>query len=82
MQVFKTLLSARAIENQSYVIGVNRVGEDGNGLLYSGNSQVVNPFGIIMSEAASKEEIISVTLNKEDLVKYRMQFPVSLDWDV
>jgi predicted amidohydrolase len=82
MQVFKTLLSARAIENQSYAIGVNRVGEDGNGLLYSGNSQVINPFGIIMSEAASKEEIISVTLNKEDLVKYRMQFPVSLDWDV
>lgn len=82
MQVFKTLLSARAIENQSYAIGVNRVGEDGNGFFYSGNSQVVNPFGINMLEASSKEEIISITLNKEDLEKYRLQFPVSLDWDV
>lgn len=81
MQVFKTLLSARAIENQSYAIGVNRVGEDGNGFSYSGNSQIVNPFGVVIQEAASQEEIISYTLNKEDLDKYRNDFPVSLDWD-
>lgn len=82
MQVYRTLLAARAIENQAFAIGVNRVGVDGNGLYHSGNSQVVNPFGVVMAEAGSQEKIITVTLKKEDLDKYRVQFPVSLDWDV
>jgi omega-amidase len=82
MQVFKTLLSARAIENQAFALGVNRVGEDGNGFSYSGNSQIINPFGLVLAEAGIKEEIISFTLNKSELDKYRTDFPVSFDWDV
>lgn len=81
MQIFNTLLAARAIENQAFVIGVNRVGEDGNGIYYSGNSQVINPFGMALIKAASQEEIISFVLDKNELDKYRVEFPVSLDWD-
>jgi predicted amidohydrolase len=44
-RAWKTLLAARAIENQSSVLGVNRVGTDGNGLLYSGDSRLMGPLG-------------------------------------
>ncbi|NLJ83005.1 MAG: nitrilase family protein [Bacteroidales bacterium] len=81
MPVYKTLLSARAIENQSFAISANRVGYDGNGTYHSGGSRVVNPFGLVLTEANDKEGIIKVVLSKEVLHKHREEFPVSLDWD-
>jgi omega-amidase len=56
---WKTLLTARAIENQSYVIGVNRVGEDGNQINYNGESMVVDPLGEVLYQKAADEAIFS-----------------------
>src|SRR5438067_754303 len=54
---WKTLLQARAIENQSYVIGVNRVGKDGNDIYHSGDSMVIDPLGEILYQKAHDEDI-------------------------
>jgi predicted amidohydrolase len=78
---WKTLLQARAIENQSYVIGVNRVGEDGNGHLYSGDSMVVDPLGEILYHKAHQEDIFTVTLEKEKLEQLRKGLPFLKDAD-
>lgn len=80
--IWKTLLAARAIENQTYAIGVNRIGNDGNGTYHSGDSLVSDPKGGIIAEAeAGKEEIITVTLQAQELKLYRDSFTVGLDWD-
>lgn len=79
--VWKSLLTARAIENQSYVIGVNRIGEDGNGLAHSGASGLINSRGEWISYPQSKSFIHSFTLNYEELSTFREKFPVSLDGD-
>ncbi len=81
IHAYETLLAARAIENQSYAIGVNRVGEDGNALVYNGQSQLINFFGQTIAKAGKNQQILCATLNKNDLDKYRKQFPVYLDWD-
>jgi predicted amidohydrolase len=78
---WKTLLQARAIENQSYVIGVNRVGEDGNGHLYSGDSMVVDPLGEILYHKAHQEDIFTVTLEKDKLEQIRKGLPFLKDAD-
>jgi len=79
---WKTLLLARAIENQCYVIGVNRVGEDGNQIAYSGDSAVINAKGeIICKTKAHEESIETVELNYDELADFRKQFPVFLDVD-
>ncbi len=79
---YKSLLLARAIENQAYVIWVNRTGEDGNGVLYSGDSMVVDPYGKILELAEeSSEEIIHSSISYEKLKNYREKFNVGLDWD-
>ena len=54
---WKTLLTARAIENQCYVIGVNRVGEDANGINHSGDSMLVDPLGQILYHGVQEEAI-------------------------
>lgn len=79
--VWETLLSARAIENQSYSVGVNRVGNDGLDIQYTGNSSVYNYMGYLVQSAESKSEIIQVDLNKKDLEEFREKFPVYLDSD-
>ncbi|WP_336514758.1 amidohydrolase [Pollutibacter soli] len=71
---WKTLLRARAIENQCYVIGVNRVGEDGNGIYHSGDSMVIDPLGEILYEKAHAEEIHTIQLDKENLLQARDKF--------
>ncbi|MEI7595679.1 MAG: amidohydrolase [Bacteroidota bacterium] len=77
-----TLLKARAIENQCYVIGVNRVGTDGNGLEYSGDSMVICPLGdVICSATESVEELKSIDISLERLKEFRKTFPVGLDAD-
>jgi omega-amidase len=79
--VWRSLLVARAMENQAYVIGVNRTGTDGFGIRYSGNSLVVDPKGIIIAEAGEGEEILPATLSLEELNLYRESYKIALDWD-
>jgi predicted amidohydrolase len=80
--VWNTLLKARAIENQSYVVGVNRVGKDANGIKYSGDSMVINYYGDIVSELPkNKEGIGIITISEQDLDVYRDKFPAYKDAD-
>lgn len=76
------LLRARAVENMCYVVGVNRVGEDENGLNYSGHSAVFNGLGIqIVSTQVSLEEQKTVILEKEHLANIRKKFNFLNDAD-
>lgn len=80
--VWSILLQARAIENQAYLVGVNRVGLDGTGLTYSGDSVVLNPKGIALSETKrGAEAIIIETLSFNELTSFREKFPAWMDAD-
>ena len=72
---WKTLLTARSIENQCYTIGVNRVGLDGKNIMHSGDSMVVGPLGEVLYHCAYEEDVFHITLQKEELIKTRAQFP-------
>jgi omega-amidase len=78
---WKALLQARAIENQSYVIGVNRVGKDGNDINHNGDSMVIDPLGTILYHKEQEEDIFSITLQKEDLNEVREKFQFWRDAD-
>jgi predicted amidohydrolase len=79
---WQTLLPARAIENQSYCIGVNRVGDDGNGNAHDGGSVIIDFKGNLITGCADKEsEIITHKIEYEPLKHFREQFKVALDWD-
>jgi predicted amidohydrolase len=78
---WKTLLCGRAIENQCYVIGVNRVGRDGNNINHSGNSLVIDPLGEVLYHMAEEEDIFTITLQKEHLLEIRNKFPFWKDGD-
>lgn len=78
---WKALLQARAIENQAFVAGVNRVGTDGNGIAYSGNSMVVSPQGDILAAPGEAESIHTITLDFNALQDYRDTFPAWMDAD-
>jgi omega-amidase len=78
---WKTLLCARAIENQCYVIGVNRVGSDANNIYYSGNSLVIDPLGQVLYHMADEEDVNTITLQKEMLEDVRNKFPFWKDAD-
>jgi len=78
---WNTLLRARAIENQCYVIGVNRVGEDGNGIHYTGGSTVIDPLGEILYYKEAEEDIFTISLDKEHLQTLRNKFPFLKDAD-
>ncbi len=80
-QVWDTLLQARAIENQSYCIGVNRVGNDGMGLNYSGNSAVIDFKGNPVFYQKELEVIHSQSLSHQGLTDFRTKFPAYLDAD-
>ena len=80
-QVWDTLLQARAIENQSYCIGVNRVGNDGMGLDYSGNSAVIDFKGNQLFYEKNLEVIHNQILNYQKLIDFRTKFPAYLDAD-
>ena len=79
--MWRTLLQARAIENQSYCIGVNRVGNDGNGIYHSGDSMVVNPLGEVLYHKAHDEDVFTLTLQKEELETIREKMPFWKDAD-
>lgn len=78
---WKTLLTARAIENQAYVVGVNRVGNDGNQIYHSGNSMVIDPLGEIVYHKEHEEDIFTITLQKDHLTEIRNKFPFWKDAD-
>src|SRR6185503_3178121 len=78
---WKTLLQARAIENQCYVAGVNRVGDDGNNIHYSGESMIVDPLGEILYQKENEEDVFTYTLQKEKLDEVREKFPFWRDAD-
>ncbi|MFN0083636.1 MAG: nitrilase family protein [Ferruginibacter sp.] len=78
---WKTLLCARAIENQCYVVGVNRVGDDGNNIYHGGNSMVIDPIGQVLYHKAEEEDIFTISLNKENINEVRNKFPFLKDGD-
>ena len=82
IEAWKILLKARAIENQAYVIAVNRVGDDGNGIAHSGDSFVIDPKGNVICDITPYEEAVkTATLNYEELIPYRKKFPAADDAD-
>lgn len=80
-QVWDVLLQARAIENQSYCIGVNRVGKDGTGLDYTGNSTVIDFKGNQIFHQKEVEVIQNQILDTKELEDFRAKFPAYLDAD-
>ncbi len=78
---WKTLLRARAIENLCFVAGLNRVGTDGNGLHYAGDSAVIDFRGEPVSESLGREVVVTTTLQAAELLAHRERFPAMLDGD-
>lgn len=78
---WKTLLCARAIENQCYVVGVNRVGNDGNNIYHSGDSMVIDPLGEVLYHVKDEEDIFTIALDKTHLQNIRDKFPFLKDRD-
>lgn len=78
---WKTLLQARAIENQCFVAGVNRIGKDGNDNYHSGDSMIVDPMGEVLHTKAHEEDIFTITLQKEKLEEVRTKLPFWKDAD-
>lgn len=80
--VWNILLRARAIENQCYVAAVNRVGTDGNGISYIGESMVIDPKGKVIAERTpSSEGLVHAAISLGELNAFREKFPVWKDWD-
>lgn len=79
---WKHLLIARAIENQCYVIGVNRTGKDGNNIDHSGESVIINPLGEIILNLGQEADVTGACeLDKSSLEAYRKRFPAGADAD-
>jgi predicted amidohydrolase len=81
INAWKTLLQARAIENQCYVVGVNRVGNDGNDIHYSGESMIVDPMGEVLYTKKEDEDIFTMALDKTHLQNVREKLPFLKDAD-
>ncbi len=82
INAWETLLKVRAIENQSYVIGVNRVGKDGNGLVYNGASQAIDPLGKPIDRAGNdKTELRTIELSAGYQATIRNEYPFLRDGD-
>jgi len=75
---WKVLLQARAIENQAFVVGVNRCGEDPQHR-YAGGSLLLDPRGNVLAEAGTVEGLIEARLNRRALVRWRREFPALRD---
>ncbi len=78
---WKTLLQARAIENQCYTIGVNRVGDDGNNIYHGGDSMIIDPLGEALYHKKDVEDVFTITLQKDTLTGIREKFPFGKDAD-
>jgi predicted amidohydrolase len=80
-EAWRQLLRARAIENQAYVVGVNRVGDDGHGVAHSGNSAAIDFLGRTLAEAGDTRALMNVELQRRPLDAFREKFPAHLDAD-
>ena len=80
-EVWNTLLRARAIENQAYIVGVNRVGIDDSDIKYRGESMILNMKGRVVAQASEGECVVNGEVNMEDLTAFRNYFIVANDWD-
>lgn len=80
-EIWETLLRARAIENMSYVVGVNRVGMDGNGHHYIGNSSIYSPLGALMNQKSETEQVITHSFQHALIEESRAKFPFLKDQD-
>lgn len=80
-QAWRTLLKARAIENQAFVVGVNRIGRDGNGIHYSGDSAAHDFLGEPLAELGEESAVTTVELDRAALLAFRERFPAHLDAD-
>ena len=78
---WSTLLRARAIENQAYCVGVNRVGDDGLGIAHAGDSVALDFTGQPVIELNDKAQVITVPLDLDALRAWRDKFPAQLDAD-
>ena len=78
---WKTLLQARAIENQSFVFGVNRVGNDGNQIYHSGDTMVGDPMGEVLYQNSHNEDVHTITIEKNKLKEVREKLPFWKDGD-
>jgi omega-amidase len=78
---WQSLLTARAIENQAYTVGVNRVGEDGNGIAHSGDTMVLDFAGEKLLHRAHTEGVDTTTISKEALMDFRKKFTFLADQD-
>ncbi|MBS3896340.1 amidohydrolase [Silanimonas sp.] len=78
---WKTLLRARAIENLACVIGVNRVGTDGNGIDYAGDSVALDPLGQPLVEGDAEVRVLEANFSAAQLHEHRERFPAQLDAD-
>jgi omega-amidase len=79
---WRVLLMARAIENQCFVIGVNRIGQDGNNVMYSGDSALISPLGENFSNIMPNQETTeTIPMPRCQLDDFRKKFRVALDWD-
>ncbi len=78
---WKTLLQARAIENQCYVVGVNRVGNDANNIYHGGDSMIIDPQGNILYHKEGTEDVYTAILDKKVLEETRSKFPFWKDGD-
>jgi omega-amidase len=78
---WRQLLRARAIENQAYVVGVNRVGSDGHGVPFAGDSAAIDFRGRTLVDAGSEAALLTVELPREPLLAFREKFPAHLDAD-
>jgi predicted amidohydrolase len=76
---WRSLLLARAIENQAYVVGVNRVGTDGSGLDYAGDSMIVDPMGEVLASAAAIETVVLAEVDPAVVADTRARFPFLAD---
>jgi predicted amidohydrolase len=78
---WSSLLRARSIENLSYVVGVNRIGRDGNGTSYAGDSVALDFLGQAISSEGGGDRVETAVLDMESLRSYRASFPAHLDAD-
>jgi predicted amidohydrolase len=78
---WRQLLRARAIENQAYVVGVNRLGPDGNGVPHAGDSAAIDFLGRTLADAGAEETLLTLQLPYEPLNAFRERFPAHLDAD-
>jgi omega-amidase len=79
---WRTLIPARAVENQAYVIGLNRVGHDGNEIYHSGDSTCISPNGTVVYYKRDEEDVYTFSIIHEEVEKTRRALPFLKDADV